>query len=194
VETSSHTPDTDVVNIQKCICGCFANCTCFSYEQNVRVVSYEVIPSLLVLLEKHMNMMKEKGKKMDELVVRHATAALYNISFFGYKKAVYKQKNKLWDMFDAFNGIKLLYELFSYLHNQKDQSPNEKEAVNFISLCVCCLLKSDTISPSYVSLLVYVNELRSQPKPESGDDFPSFARVCWEGLVDVEEYLTKYNK
>jgi hypothetical protein len=139
-------------------------------------------------------MMKEKGKKMDELVVKYATAALFNISLFGYRKAIYGEKNKLRDMFDAVSGIKRLYELFSYLHNQKDQSPFEKEVVNFISLCVCYLLKSDTISPSYVSLLVYVNELRSQPKPESGFDFPSIARECWEGLVDVEEYLTKYNK
>jgi hypothetical protein len=56
------------------------------------------------------------------------------------------------------------------------------------------LLKSDKISPSYVSLLVCLNELRSEPKPKSGFDFPSYARECWEGLVDVEEYLTKYNK
>jgi hypothetical protein len=54
VETSSHTPDTDVVNIQQYICGCFVYCTSFSYEQTVHLVSYEVIPSLLVLLEKHM--------------------------------------------------------------------------------------------------------------------------------------------
>jgi hypothetical protein len=97
-------------------------------------------------------------------------------------------------VFDAVDGIKRLYELFSYLHNQKNQSPLEKEDVNLISLCVCFLLKSQTIPPSYVSLLVYMNEMRSQPKPESGIDFPLHARECWEGLVDVEEYLTKYNK
>jgi hypothetical protein len=194
VEASSHTPDTNVVKIQEYICACFINCTRFSYEQTIHLVSCEVIPSLLVLLEKHMNMMKKKGKKMDELVVRHATVVLFNILLFGYRKVVYGEKNTLKSIFDTVNGIKRLYELFSYLHNQKDKSPVEKEVVNWISLCVCYLLKSDTISPSYVSLLVYVNELRSQPKPKSGYDFPSFARVCWKGLVDVEEYLTKYNK
>jgi hypothetical protein len=71
VETS-HTPNTNVVNIQEYICGCFLACTFYSYEQAMRVVRCEVIPSLLILLEKYMNMMKEKGKEMGEWVVRYA--------------------------------------------------------------------------------------------------------------------------
>jgi hypothetical protein len=194
VEISSGTPNVDVVNIQRRICVSFVSCTSFSYEQCDCFVKYEVIPFLLVLLEKHMNMMKKKGKKMGEWVVRHAASILFNVSYFGYKKAVNREKNKFRGIFDGVNGMKRLYGLFSYLHNQKNQSSLERETINYISLCVCRLLKSDTIPPLYVSLLVYVNELRSQPKPESGDNFPLSARICWDGLIEANEYLIKYSK
>jgi hypothetical protein len=75
-----------------------------------------------------------------------------------------------------------------------NHTPKEKEVVHRISLCVCCLLKSDTPPPSSASLLVYVNEMKSLPTPASKYDFPKNARLAWDKMLDTNSCLNKYKK
>jgi hypothetical protein len=75
-----------------------------------------------------------------------------------------------------------------------NHTPIEKEAVDYLSLCVCFLLKSDIPPPSSASLLVYVNKMKSLPTPASGFDFPSSARYVWDRMLDADSCLNKYKK
>jgi hypothetical protein len=147
---------------------------------------------LIELLEKHVKMMKEQGKKMDKLVVRHAGTTLSNISNKGSNKASDGEKNAFRKEFSLIRGERRLFEIFNYLHKQPKQSDDEKEVVDDISLCICRLLKADTPDPSYINLLVYVNEMCLSPTPTSGFDFPSYARLAWEGMIGANECLSKF--
>jgi hypothetical protein len=192
IAATSPIPNDDVVEIQKNICRCLFWCSFFSYEQNVRLVDYGVIPSLLRLLEKHVSMMKGEKRKMDELVIRHAAAALDNISIKGSNESLDGEKNKFRNVFDSVGGVGRLYEVFDYLHTQQNQSPDEKEAVQFISLCICHLFKSDTPPSSYIRLLVYLEEMKSSTPTTSGFDFPKEARLAWNRMIGADECLKKY--
>jgi hypothetical protein len=194
VSTSPFISNVNVVNIQKWICGCFTHCTFFTYEQSVHVVNYGVIPSLLKVLELHVNMLKEKGRKMDKLVVCNASITLSNISNKGLNKSSEREKNKFRSSFDSVDGVRRLCEMFNYLNTQQKHSPLEKKAVDDISLCVCRLLKSDTPPEWCVSLLFYVKEMKSSPTPPSGYEFPSAARNAWDRMVGADECVEKFKE
>jgi hypothetical protein len=74
-------------------------------------------------------MMKEKGRKMDEWVVRHASTALSNISIKGSSESASGEKNQFREAFDSVDGIKRLFDMFEYLHTLMNHTPIEKEAL-----------------------------------------------------------------
>jgi hypothetical protein len=67
----------------------------------------------------------------------------------------------------------------------------KKEAVDDIFLCICHLLKADTPNPSYMNVLVYVNEMRLSPTPTSRNNFFYHARHAWEGMIGTNECQSK---
>jgi hypothetical protein len=189
--TSSFTED--VASIHKYICGCFVCCTCFSYEQTAVVVNCGVIKSLLSVLEELIDQIKSNGRKFNEVVVKNSSMVLSNITSKGFKKTGDGEKNYFRNNFDKVDGINRLFEIFNYLQTQENQSQLEKETVDRISLSICRLFKSDT-PPSYGSVLVYVNKLKSSPSPTSGFDFPLKARKAWEKMINADKCLETFKK
>jgi hypothetical protein len=68
-------------------------------------------------------------------------------------------------------------------NRNENEDEIEKGILNFISITICCLLKSDILPLSYGNLIIHLYNLKSSPSPSSGFDFPLQTRIAWNGMV-----------
>jgi hypothetical protein len=146
---------------------------------------------MIELIENHRNEIIINKEGFDRIVIRHASAVLYNIGNFGFHEAKENEKNVFRKSFDEVDGVNRMYELFQFLstHMERDKNKNgsedetEKKTIDYISITICYLLKSDILPLSYGNLIIHLYNLKSLPSPSSGFNFPLFARAAWNGMV-----------
>jgi hypothetical protein len=151
----------------------------------------KVIDSLLNIIEMYINEIKKKNILLNEETVKVISKIFFNTGFDGSEAASEKEKNKFKNYFDENNRLNGLLNLFKYLLSQT-LSPIQKETINWISITICDLLKSERPPLCYGCVLEYVNNLKSSPSPTSGYDFPSAAKISWGELLKADECLRSY--
>jgi hypothetical protein len=182
--TSSCTPD--IIRIQNGICVCFFRCALFSFEHSANIVKFGIIDVVIKLLETHINEIKTKGKKLDDSVLESASSILFNITHSGFFGAFGEERNKFKKSFHEIDGIKRMYELFSFLNalkSEEERTEDEKNTVKFIAISICFLFKSDTMPVSYFDLIIYLHNLKLSSPPLSWANIPRYCRIAWNGMV-----------
>jgi hypothetical protein len=195
------TPHIYITDIEKYICWCFNECTFFSYQQCSKFVEYNIINVMIEFIEKHINKQKKNNEKLDNEIIKIALNILYNITNIGYKESKEEEKNKFRNFFDEITGINRMYELFQFFNNliendeNKDENDKEREIVDYISIIIYYLLKSDINTPLYKDVMIHLHNLRSSGSRTPGLDFAWDADahifIRWNSLMD-DTYIHIY--
>jgi hypothetical protein len=175
-----------IKDIQLNICRCFSRCTIHCYEDALLLVEMKVIDSLLHIIEMYINEIKKKKILLNEETVEVISIIFFNMGVYGSTSGSKKEKNKFKNYFDENNRLSILVNLFGYLVSQ-EESPIQKNIINYISTMICLLLKNE-IPPLYC-VLEYVKKLKSSPSPASGYDFPLIAKDSWNEMVKADKCM-----
>jgi hypothetical protein len=100
---------------------------------------------------------------------------------------IYDINKRISLLFDKTRLNKLV-DLFKYLNSQTP-SPIQKKIINFLSVGIFHLLKSEKPPLCYGCVLENVNNIKSLPSPTFGYDLPSHAKYSWNQMLDAYECL-----
>jgi hypothetical protein len=179
----------NIHNIQNYICLCFESCSSFSYENSSRLVEMKVIDGMMNVIEIYASKVKKKNQNVNEDTCLYSSMVIFNITREGFEKSLDGKFNKFKLIFEEDNKINRLLDCFKIIISHQPQSSTQMEILNYISISICYLLKSQKPLSIYHPILIYMNELKSSPSSAIGYDFTLAARNALVKIIDVEKCL-----
>jgi hypothetical protein len=181
--------DQDLQNIFRFICGSFCSCAKLPYENISLFIEMKGEDSMLNVIEKYINDIKENKKRLPEDGVEDVSISIYNVTVNSFNESASGEKNKVKNIFDENNKLNRMVDVCKYLISQPPSSPQQKRITNYISLSICFLLKSERPSPSLGSILAYVDNLKTSPPHPNGFEVSKAAQKSWNEMIGADECL-----
>jgi hypothetical protein len=100
-------------------------------------------------------------------------------------------RNAFRDLFEDAMAPEILFTLFNFLVAIPEDviTPMLQEALYKVSLTLARIYKATKPPLDYGRLLAYLADLKSQPAPASGYNYPKNAGIIWNKMSDAQDVL-----
>jgi hypothetical protein len=134
------------------------------------------------------NKTKRKDKRLGNVNIDSVFRILFLIALDGSVSSPPNSENKYITLFKKTQFEILLVQSYSLSYISSNVEHNR----NFISLIMCLLYKNQKM-PSFLGFYLYnVSQMFSARKLDR--DWPGWAKIAWDGLVDPKDTLIEYEK